>query len=158
MLFRSVPTSRELGISQIVWSPVAQGILTGKYKPGAEAPEGSMARPGGLYLLADRLADETFRAAKLEPEMYRRLRDVPAEALFDTVPEFRRVPNLFEILSYEYWRLNHGFVPAPGVADRRLFHGTRCVAEGARQYDSQCPDRPKPCRFSRLNAHISCPA
>jgi hypothetical protein len=47
------------------------------------------------------------------------LRDVPAEALFDTVPEFRRVPNLFEILSYEYWRLNPGFVPAPGVADRR---------------------------------------
>src|SRR5690625_126676 len=33
---RVVPTSRELGISQIVWSPVAQGILTGKYEPGAE--------------------------------------------------------------------------------------------------------------------------
>src|SRR3954454_4167537 len=35
-----VPTSAELGISQIVWSPVAQGVLTGKYKPGQQAPEG----------------------------------------------------------------------------------------------------------------------
>jgi aryl-alcohol dehydrogenase-like predicted oxidoreductase len=38
-----VPTSRELGISQIVWSPVAQGVLTGKYLPGQPAPEGSRA-------------------------------------------------------------------------------------------------------------------
>ncbi|WP_265584260.1 aldo/keto reductase, partial [Streptomyces acidicola] len=29
------------GISQIVWSPLAQGILTGKYKPGQPVPEGS---------------------------------------------------------------------------------------------------------------------
>ncbi|WP_084073261.1 aldo/keto reductase family protein [Demequina sp. NBRC 110052] len=36
-----VPTSEELGMSQIVWSPVAQGILTGKYLPGQPAPEGS---------------------------------------------------------------------------------------------------------------------
>ena len=35
-----VPASEELGISQIVWSPVAQGVLTGKYKPGAELPAG----------------------------------------------------------------------------------------------------------------------
>lgn len=38
-----VPASRELGISQIVWSPVAQGVLTGKYVPGHPAPEGSRA-------------------------------------------------------------------------------------------------------------------
>jgi aryl-alcohol dehydrogenase-like predicted oxidoreductase len=31
------------GISQIVWSPLAQGVLTGKYKPGAPLPEGSRA-------------------------------------------------------------------------------------------------------------------
>ena len=33
-----VPTCEELGIGQIVWSPIAQGVLTGKYKPGAGAP------------------------------------------------------------------------------------------------------------------------
>src|SRR3954451_20638798 len=38
-----VPTSRELGISQVVFSPIDQGILTGKYKPGQPAPEGSRA-------------------------------------------------------------------------------------------------------------------
>jgi len=38
-----VPASEELGISQIVWSPVAQGVLTGKYKPGQPLPEGSRA-------------------------------------------------------------------------------------------------------------------
>src|SRR5215210_6085234 len=29
-----IPTSKELGISQVVWSPIAQGVLTGKYRPG----------------------------------------------------------------------------------------------------------------------------
>ncbi|MHC5906505.1 aldo/keto reductase [Streptomyces sp. S6] len=28
------------GISQIVWSPLAQGLLTGKYRPGEPAPQG----------------------------------------------------------------------------------------------------------------------
>jgi aryl-alcohol dehydrogenase-like predicted oxidoreductase len=36
-----VPTSIELGIGQIVWSPIAGGVLSGKYLPGAAPPEGS---------------------------------------------------------------------------------------------------------------------
>ncbi|WP_018681627.1 aldo/keto reductase family protein [Actinokineospora enzanensis] len=36
-----IPTSQELGISQIAWSPLAGGILTGKYRAGGDAPEGS---------------------------------------------------------------------------------------------------------------------
>ena len=35
-----VPASEELGISQIVWSPMAQGVLSGKYLPGQAAPGG----------------------------------------------------------------------------------------------------------------------
>ncbi len=38
-----VPTSQELGLSQIVWSPLAEGLLTGKYLPGHEFPAGSRA-------------------------------------------------------------------------------------------------------------------
>jgi len=38
-----VPTSEELGLGQIVWSPIAQGVLTGKYLPGQPPPEGSRA-------------------------------------------------------------------------------------------------------------------
>ncbi len=37
------PACRELGVSQVVWSPIAQGVLTGKYQPGEQPPEGSRA-------------------------------------------------------------------------------------------------------------------
>jgi voltage-dependent potassium channel beta subunit len=47
-----VPTSMELGIGQIVWSPIAQGVLTGKYKPGQPLPEGSRATdPNGSQFM-----------------------------------------------------------------------------------------------------------
>ena len=36
-----VPTSEKEGLSQIVWSPLAQGILTGKYQPGQQPPAGT---------------------------------------------------------------------------------------------------------------------
>ena len=42
-----------------------------------------------------------------------------AEHLFDTVAEFRRVPNLFEILSYDYWHKNYGYELSPRVAEHR---------------------------------------
>jgi len=65
-----VPASTELGISQIVWSPVAQGVLTGKYKPGAQLPEGSRATDaaGGANMIANWLRDEVLEGVtKLEP-------------------------------------------------------------------------------------------
>lgn len=42
-----VPTSEKLGVSQLVWSPIAQGVLTGKYKPGTQPPAGSRAADAG---------------------------------------------------------------------------------------------------------------
>ena len=64
-----VPTCKELGISQIVWSPMAQGVLTGKYKPGQPAPEGSRGsdeRLGGM--MGKYLSDEVLsRVQQLEP-------------------------------------------------------------------------------------------
>jgi aryl-alcohol dehydrogenase-like predicted oxidoreductase len=47
-----VPASEELGISQIVWSPIAQGVLTGKYQPGQPPPAGSRAtdEQGGNFI------------------------------------------------------------------------------------------------------------
>jgi aryl-alcohol dehydrogenase-like predicted oxidoreductase len=39
-----IPLCERNGISQIVWSPLAQGVLTGKYRPGEEPPAGSRAR------------------------------------------------------------------------------------------------------------------
>jgi len=44
---------------------------------------------------------------------------VGAEHLHDTVAEFRRIPNLFEILSFDYWHKNYGYVLSPRVAEHR---------------------------------------
>lgn len=57
-----VPTCAELGISQIVWSPVAQGVLTGKYVPGQPLPEGSRAtdEKGGAQMIARFMNDEVL--------------------------------------------------------------------------------------------------
>ncbi|MBM7416020.1 MULTISPECIES: aldo/keto reductase family protein [Nocardiaceae] len=65
-----VPASKELGISQIVWSPLAQGVLTGKYVPGQPLPEGSRATDdkGGADMISRYMNDETLtRVQKLKP-------------------------------------------------------------------------------------------
>jgi aryl-alcohol dehydrogenase-like predicted oxidoreductase len=65
-----VPMCEELGISQVVWSPIAQGVLTGKYKPGQPHPEGSRATDdkGGANMIKRWLDDDVLTAvAKLEP-------------------------------------------------------------------------------------------
>jgi aryl-alcohol dehydrogenase-like predicted oxidoreductase len=65
-----VPASTELGISQIVWSPVAQGVLTGKYKPGAELPAGSRAtdEKGGAKTISGFMTDDILtRVQNLAP-------------------------------------------------------------------------------------------
>jgi aryl-alcohol dehydrogenase-like predicted oxidoreductase len=58
-----VPTCEELGISQIVWSPIAQGVLTGKYQPGKDYPAGSRAtdESGGADMIKRWLADDVLR-------------------------------------------------------------------------------------------------
>ena len=66
-----VPTSEELGVSQIVWSPVAQGVLTGKYKPGEQPPAGSRATDdkGGKDMVARFLDNQRAleQVQKLQP-------------------------------------------------------------------------------------------
>jgi voltage-dependent potassium channel beta subunit len=65
-----VPTSRELGVSQIVWSPIAQGVLSGKYKPGQPLPAGSRAtdETGGANAIKRFLNDEVLtRVQELQP-------------------------------------------------------------------------------------------
>ncbi|MBK8446633.1 MAG: aldo/keto reductase family protein [Micropruina sp.] len=65
-----VPTCRELGLSQVVWSPVAQGVLTGKYLPGQPVPEGSRAtdEKGGKNMISRFMDDAILeRVQKLKP-------------------------------------------------------------------------------------------
>ncbi|NKX54800.1 aldo/keto reductase family protein [Arthrobacter mobilis] len=65
-----IPASEDLGISQIVWSPVAQGVLSGKYKPGAAVPAGSRAadEKGGADMIRRWLSDDVLAAVhRLQP-------------------------------------------------------------------------------------------
>ena len=50
---------------------------------------------------------------------WRELTGLSADALSETTAEFRRIPNLFEIVSYNYWHLNHGHMPSE-AARRRM--------------------------------------
>jgi aryl-alcohol dehydrogenase-like predicted oxidoreductase len=64
-----IPFSAENGISQIVWSPLAQGVLTGKYKPGQPPPEGSRATNDAMNSFMGRAKDERVleRVQALQP-------------------------------------------------------------------------------------------
>jgi aryl-alcohol dehydrogenase-like predicted oxidoreductase len=65
-----VPTSKELGVSQVVFSPIAQGVLTGKYTPGQPPPAGSRAtdEKGGANFIRRFMTDDVLtRVADLEP-------------------------------------------------------------------------------------------
>jgi len=77
MLWRSaeveiIPTCERLGLSQMVWSPLAQGVLTGKYTPGQAMPEGSRGNVANAALQAI-LADSALL------ERVQRLNDLAAE-------------------------------------------------------------------------------
>jgi len=65
-----VPTCEELGIGQVVWSPIAQGALTGKYRPGEKSPTGSRAvdQKGGADAISKWLEDDVLtRIQQLAP-------------------------------------------------------------------------------------------
>ncbi|MFD0905274.1 aldo/keto reductase family protein [Actinomadura sediminis] len=65
-----VPLCEREGIGQIVWSPIAQGVLTGKYRPGQPLPEGSRATDdkGGSDMIKRYLTDDLLtRVQELRP-------------------------------------------------------------------------------------------
>jgi aryl-alcohol dehydrogenase-like predicted oxidoreductase len=70
MIWRSpeaelIPFCEQHGISQIVWSPLAQGVLTGKYKPGAPPPPESRAASEEMGGMMDRYrSDELLEAVQ----------------------------------------------------------------------------------------------
>src|SRR6266851_3050897 len=69
-----IPLSEDEGISQIVWSPLAQGVLTGKYRPGQPPPPDSRAASESMGGFIDRLIEPRVLEAA------QRLRPVAEEA------------------------------------------------------------------------------
>ena len=60
-----VPTCEELGMSQIVWSPMGQGVLSGKYLPGEAPPAGSRASHDASKAMIERfMKDEILTAVQ----------------------------------------------------------------------------------------------
>ena len=61
-----IPLSQKEGIGQIVWSPMAQGVLTGKYLPGKKAPSGSRAtdKKSGAAMISRWMTDEVLTAVQ----------------------------------------------------------------------------------------------
>jgi len=64
-----IPKSEKLGVGQIVWSPIAQGVLTGKYLPGQPPPPGSRATDerGSQFIARLMTEDVLTRVQKLKP-------------------------------------------------------------------------------------------
>ena len=65
-----VPASEELGLGQVVFSPIAQGVLTGKYEPGKQPPAGSRATDdkSGAQFIQRLMTDEVLGTVqKLKP-------------------------------------------------------------------------------------------
>ena len=69
-----IPLCESEGISQIVWSPLAQGVLTGKYRPGEQPPPDSRAASESMSGFIDRLMDDSVL------EAVQRLRPVADDA------------------------------------------------------------------------------
>jgi aryl-alcohol dehydrogenase-like predicted oxidoreductase len=63
---RVIPLCEQEGIGQIVWSPMAQGVLTGKYLPGKKLPAGSRAgdKKGGANMIAGWMREEVLVAVQ----------------------------------------------------------------------------------------------
>jgi aryl-alcohol dehydrogenase-like predicted oxidoreductase len=61
-----VPTSEELGVGQVVFSPIAQGVLTGKYQPGQAPPAGSRATDdkSGANFISRLMSDDVLRTVQ----------------------------------------------------------------------------------------------
>ncbi len=68
------PLCAEHGISQIVWSPLGQGVLSGKYEPGADPPSDSRAASAEMSFAIDRYMDDRVL------EAVQRLRPIADEA------------------------------------------------------------------------------
>jgi aryl-alcohol dehydrogenase-like predicted oxidoreductase len=73
-----VPLCLEEGVGQIVWSPLAQGILTGKYLPGAPPLEGSRASSDDAGMMRRLLRDEVLTPVQEYTELCRQAGYSPA--------------------------------------------------------------------------------
>ncbi|MBF9034010.1 isoleucine--tRNA ligase [Rhodobacterales bacterium HKCCE2091] len=96
-------------------------------------PEQSWASVGDRFILADRMADEVMRRARLEPSMYRKLRDV-------AVSEFEGISLMHPLAGAEgadgEWDEPRMFLPADFVSDEEGTGFVHCApSHGMEEYE-----------------------
>ncbi|HET7398832.1 MAG TPA: DUF4921 family protein [Intrasporangium sp.] len=104
-----------------VWTLPSRGRRPWDSGRPAARPLDPLERERWCAFCPGRKLDTTPEIARLvrEGDGWRAAHVATAEELDSSVAEFRLVPNLFEILSYDYWRLVHGFRPTPAMDARR---------------------------------------
>lgn len=87
-----VPLCEKEGIGQVVWSPLAQGVLTGKYKPGERPPAGSRATDNeGSEFISWLLRDEVLAPVQQFASLAREAGHTPAAVALAWVLENQNV-------------------------------------------------------------------
>jgi aryl-alcohol dehydrogenase-like predicted oxidoreductase len=86
-----VPLSQKEGVSQIVWSPLAQGVLTGKYLPGAAPLEGSRGGGAEAAMMRRLLRDEVLAPVQEYAELCRQAGYTPSSVALAWVLENENV-------------------------------------------------------------------
>ena len=139
------------GISQIVWSPLAQGVLTGKYEPGREPPEDSRAASDEMSFAIERYMDDAGARggrAAAEGGRGRRARARPAGARLDPAPARGRLGDRRRLAP------GAGARERLGIRDRALGRDPEGDRRGARRgRDHRGPGRqlrPRGCQAPRV--------
>jgi aryl-alcohol dehydrogenase-like predicted oxidoreductase len=89
---RVVPACEKEGISQICWSPLAQGVLTGKYHPGSPMPDGSRgASDAGAMFIRRYLGDEVLEPVQRYAALCQEAGQTPAAVALAWVLRNRNV-------------------------------------------------------------------
>ncbi len=107
-----------------VWTVPGRGNRPLGIQPPASAPLEPGDHAKYCPFCSDRYLETPPEKARLvrSDTGYATLRQLRAEELFDTVAEFRRVPNLFEIVSFDYWEKNFGYsIPDENQTHKHIY-------------------------------------
>lgn len=119
-----------------VWTVPGRGHRPIELDPGQVTPVDPALSEAHCAFCVTRLLETTPEKARLVddgPGGWRVLDEVPADALDDTVPEFRLFGNLFEIVSLDYWKSVHGYrIPERAAAHQRAYLSTDAGVEHVR--------------------------
>lgn len=93
-----------------VWTVPGRARRPLKVDAASAAPLTAQQRTAACAFCPDRYLQTPPEKARLVAgsQGERMIRHLRADQLFDTVADFRRIPNLFEIVSFDYWQLNYG--------------------------------------------------